>query len=329
VTEIQDRLAQLPGVTGVAGVTGSSLPLVGPAFGGAYADTRLRPEGAPEASAIQTQMYRVTSNYFDVTGMSFRRGSTWVRADTPDFAPVVIDELAAQRLFASRDPIGLRVHGRGAGEIFTIVGVTRSVLWRGPDSEARPTVYLSVLENAKASNSRFFVRTSLPPATLVRPIESAVAPFSTPGMPSDVRVVEDAFRQITATRRFNAGVMAMFALLAIIIGAAGIYATITSLVAQQTHEIGVRLALGATTDDIAQRVLFTTARYVVLGLALGLPTAWWISRGFAALFFQVQPTDLSTYAIVAAVIALAGIVAAILPARRASRVDPLVSLRSA
>jgi putative ABC transport system permease protein len=329
VNEILDRLAQLPGVTGVAGVTGSSLPLVGPAFGGGYADARLRPNGAPEESAIQMQTYRVTSNYFDVTGMSFRRGSTWVRADAPDVEPVVIDELAARRLFGERDPIGLSLQGRDVGEIFTIVGVTRRVLWRGPDHEARPTVYLPVPQNAKAGSARFFVRTSPPPVTLVRAIESAVAPFSTPGTPSDVRVVEDAFRQITATRRFNAGVMAIFALLAIIIGAAGVYATITSLVAQQTHEIGVRLALGATTDDIAQRVLFTTGRYVLLGLALGLPAAWWISRGFAALFFQVRSTDLSTYAIVAGVITFAGIVAAIVPARRASRVDPLVSLRSA
>ena len=329
VSEIQHRLEQLPGVTGVAGVTGSSLPLVGPAFGGAYADTRLRAEGAPEESAIQMQMYRVTSNYFDVAGMSFLRGSTWLRAGAPDYTPVVIDQLAAQRLFGDRDPIGLVVHGRGAGESYTIAGVTRSVLWRGPDREARATAYLAVPANAASSNARFFVRTSLPPATLVRPIESTLAPFSTPGMPPDVRVVEDAFRRITATRRFNASVMALFALLAIVIGAAGVYATITSLVAQQTHEIGVRLALGATTDDIARRVLFTTGLYVLLGLALGLPAAWWISRGFTALFFQVQSTDLSTYAIVAAVIALAGIVAAIVPARRASRVDPLVSLRSA
>ena len=329
VNELQEQLAGLPGVTGVAGITGSSLPLVGPAFGGAYADTRLRLDGSPEESAIQMQMYRVTSNYFAVTGMSFRRGSTWVRADAPDFAPVVIDELAAQRLFGERDPIGLRVRGGGAGDLYTIVGVTGTVLWRGPDQEARPTVYLPVPAHAKAGSARFFVRTSAPPATLVRPIESALAPFAAPDLPPDVRVVEDAFRRITAARRFNAGVMAVFALLAIVIGAAGVYATITSLVTQQTHEIGVRLALGATADDIGRRVLVVTGRYVLLGLALGLPAAWWISRGFAAVFFHVRPTDLSTYAIVAAVIALAAIVAALVPARRASRVDPLVSLRSA
>jgi len=327
--ELQDRLARLPGVTGVAGVSGSSLPLVGPAFGGAYGSTKLRPDGAPEDGAIELQMYRVTPNYFDVTGGVLRRGSTW-RADGPGPQPVVIDETAARRLFGNREAVGLHVRGsQGAGDIFTIVGVAPIVRWQGPDQAASPTAYLPLLPNTKAASARFFVRTSAPPVTLVHPIEAALAPFSPPGKMADVRVVDDAFRRLTATRRFNAGLMAIFALLAIVIAAAGVYATITSLVAQQTHEIGVRLALGATADDIGRRVLLATARHVVLGLALGLPAAWWISRGFGALFFQVRPSDLTSYALVAAVIILAALAAAIVPARRASRVDPLVSLRSA
>jgi hypothetical protein len=267
VDEIQGRIAQLPGVTGVAGVTNSSLPLVGPAFGGAYDDTKLRPEGTAEAAAVEMQMYRVTPNYFEVTGTALRRGSTW-RSDSEGLKPVVIDELAARRLFGDREPIGSRVIGTNTNDIFTIVGVAPVLLWRGPDETARPTTYFPLMANAKANTG-----------------DSSYAPLC------------HRRRSCTASKpRWR-----------------------------RLH----RLALGATADDIGRRVLFTTGRYVLLGLALGLPAAWWVSRGFRTLFFQVQPGDLSTYVIVALIIILAALVAAIVPARRASRVDPLVSLRAA
>jgi ABC-type antimicrobial peptide transport system permease subunit len=143
-----------------------------------------------------------------------------------------------------------------------------------------------------------------------------------------VDVVDDAFRILTATRRFNAGLMATFALFAMLIGAAGIYAVMASVVAQQTREIGVRVALGATPGDIHRGVLAQAGRHLLIGLAVGLPVAWWISRGFGALFFQVRPTDLSIYVIVAAVLGSVGLIAAIVPGRRASRVDPILSLRA-
>jgi ABC-type antimicrobial peptide transport system permease subunit len=122
--------------------------------------------------------------------------------------------------------------------------------------------------------------------------------------------------------------MSAFAVCAILIGAAGIYAVMASVVAQQTREIGVRVALGATPGNIRRDVLAAALRHLALGLAIGLPIGGWISRGFTSLFFKVTPTDASIYLIVAVTLAGVGLVAAIVPARRAARVDPIVSLRA-
>jgi ABC-type antimicrobial peptide transport system permease subunit len=119
-----------------------------------------------------------------------------------------------------------------------------------------------------------------------------------------------------------------FALFGMLVGAAGIYAVTASLVVQETREIGVRVALGATMADIRRGVLARTARHVTTGLAIGLPAGWLVSRGFAALFFHVTPTDASTYVIVAATLGAVAFAAAIMPARRAANIDPVVSLRA-
>jgi ABC-type antimicrobial peptide transport system permease subunit len=143
-----------------------------------------------------------------------------------------------------------------------------------------------------------------------------------------VHTVNDAVRTLSATRRFTAALMTLFALFAVLIGGAGIYGVMASIVAQRTREIGVRLALGATAGDISSGVLRQVASHLAAGLAIGLPAGWALSRGFAALFFHVTPTDLSVYGVVAGVLAAVAFVAAIVPARRAARVDPVVSLRA-
>ena len=331
VDEVVQRLEQIPGVVGVAAMTSSSLPLVGSAFSGAWFDTPL--ERADDASHTSIEVYasRVTANYFDVAGISFRRGSTWSAVTAPDSTPAVIDELAARRLYGDANPLGREVRAKDLAGVFTIVGVVPYVYTRGPESASMSSIYVPMSVNAKRKWASLFVKTSGPPAALVPVVEAALAPIAPKplsGGRSYVHVVDDAVRRMTATRRFNATLMFSFAIFAILIGAAGIYAVMASVVAQQKREIGVRIALGATTASIHRGVLAHAARHLLMGLAVGLPAGWWISRGFAALFFQVQPTDLSVYAIVAATIAGAGLVAALVPARRASRVDLIIILRA-
>jgi hypothetical protein len=273
-------------------------------------------------------MYRVTPNYFAVAGMTFRRGSTWSTAPAAESASVVLDELAARALFGERDPVGLQVRGDDLKGTFTIVGVVPYVRAGGPEREALPSAYLAILPNAARRSAGLFVRTSRPADGLVSTVEAALGPLAPSGGARYVYAVDEAVQRITAIRRFNATLMSAFALFAMLIGGAGIYAVMASVVAQRTREIGVRIALGATTRHIHRDVMAQAGRHLALGLAVGLPIAWWISRGFGALLFQVRPTDLAIYIIVAVILAAIGLIAAAVPARRAARVDPIVSLRA-
>jgi len=146
--------------------------------------------------------------------------------------------------------------------------------------------------------------------------------------PAPVYVLDDAFRRITAGRRFNAGLMSIFGVLALFIGGAGIYAVMASVVAQQTREFGVRVALGASARQIRERVIGQAGRHLFVGLAIGLSAAWWISKMFASLLFSVRPTDAFVYIVVGMMVLAVGLMAAVIPARRAARVDPIVTLRS-
>jgi ABC-type antimicrobial peptide transport system permease subunit len=200
----------------------------------------------------------------------------------------------------------------------------------GPEGPTRAAVYYDMRPGEHPTWVGFLVRTAGPPALLAHSLEASLAEVARPNRSAGagVHVVADGFSTLTATRRFTAGLMSTFALFALGIGAAGIYAVMASIVAQQTKEIGVRVALGATAADIRGDVLARAGRHVIAGLAMGLPAGWLISRGFASLFFQVTPSDPSIYLIVAAILGLVALLAAIVPARRAANVDPVISLRA-
>lgn len=327
VDQITQRVEQIPGVSGVAVSTGASLPVFGRVFSGAWITTEMH-AGREDAPALEVLDYRVSQNYFDVASMKFKRGSAWSRdVDPVTDVPVVLDEQAARQLFGVADPIGRQVTTTDLPGIHTVVGIVPHVRARGPEEDVPPSAYFPIKPNPTRMFAGVLVRTSGPPAALVPIITNALEPFA-PNQPEPyVFAADEAMSRITMTRRFNAWLMSVFGVAGLLIGAAGIFAVMASIVAQQTREIGVRVALGATPAAIERGVLTTAARHVGLGLAIGLPAAWWCSRGFAALLFRVTPTDLGVYAGVAVLLGFVGIVAALVPARRASKVDPVISLR--
>jgi predicted permease len=339
IENVETRLRQVGGIADVAVVTYTSMPVIAPAFGGAYPTTVLRPAGAGDGdTSAEVLVFRVTPNYFDVTGMRFTRGSVWAATTTGlDPLPAVLDERAAKTLFGERDPLGQQLQSEFPDDqiyykprkaIFTVVGVVPFVYARGPEGPAQSAMYLPIVFRPSRTFAGLFARTSVPADALAPAVETALAPVAPQGEQSFVHPVNEAFRRLTATRRFNAGLMSLFALCAMAIGAAGIYGVMASIVAQRTREIGVRIALGATGGDIRRGVLHDVGRHLGAGLALGLPLAWWLSRGFGALFFEIRPSDWSVYLAVAVLLALVAFAAAIVPARRAARVDPVVSLRA-
>jgi hypothetical protein len=312
------------------------LPLIGRAFGGAWITTSIERAGAPAGGrSLEVLDFRVTANYFDVTGIRMRRGSTWAAEPEVDTTSVVLDEKAAAQLFGSDEPLGQQIRSRdplnksSAVRVFTVVGIAQHVYARGPEDTDQPGVYFAMKPSATRKFAGLFVRTSRPSDEMVPVVRDAIASYAPTAMSESwVHAADEAVARITAVRRFNGWLMSAFGFIAMLIGAAGIYGVIAAIVAQQTREIGVRVALGATPARIRRNVLRLAGIHVFAGLAIGLPAAWWFSRGFASYLFQVTPADPSVYIFVAALVAAVAVAAAIIPARRAARTDPMITLRS-
>jgi predicted permease len=329
VDEVRDRITSLPGVVDVSVSTVASLPLIGRAFGGAWITTTVQRAGGAAGSAtapLKVLEYRVTPNYFSVAGLRILQGGTLPGSlDAPP--AIVLDQQAARQLFGTENPIGQQVVATEPAGVFTVAGTVPHVYALGAEEDKWPSAYFALKPNPARKFAGLFVKTSRP-ADEMLPIVTAALKSLGPDLKEPfVFTADNAVRQITATRRFNAQLMSVFGIVGMLIGAAGVYAVMASFVAQQTREIGVRVALGATPARIQRSVLTLACRHLVAGLALGVPMAWWLSRGFTALLFQVTPADSSVYVAVAALLSVTGCIAAWVPARRAARVDPIVSLR--
>jgi putative ABC transport system permease protein len=334
VADFVDRLKLIPGVSSVGGAAAGSPPLVAAGFEGGSSATRLQRPGAPADEFVLAEFNRVSPDYFATAAIPVLRGRTFAnnemaasmsQADLSRTNTVVLDQLAAGQLFGDGGALGREIaYGKNRA---TVIGVVANVRMRGPEGESGPQAYFPGA--LAASSYAYLIRTNVRAADLVPAVQAMLAsmrPANHP--PAQIRLVEDAFRNITARRRFSAAVMTVLGILAVLIGASGVYAVMSSVVAQRTREIGVRMALGASPRRIMITVIGQIGWYLAIGLAVGLPAAWAVSRAFGGVFFQVQPTDLWIYATVAVVITATGLGAAFLPARRASSVDPLLALQA-
>lgn len=269
----------------------------------------------------------VTPEYFNVMGMQLITGRLLESGDhlgTPRV--IVINEEAARRFFPGRNPVGQIVRFRTAT---TVVGVLRSVRFDGPEGEVRPEMYISA-EQEHMPLSRLFgsviVRTAGRPADIGHAVREAMRPVLG-AEPGQVQLVDEFFVRLTAGRRFNATVMAVLGLIGVAIGIASVYATMQFIVTRRLREIGLRLALGASRQRIMRSVLGSAIRRVMAGVTLGLFASWMISSALQAVVFGVTPTEPGVYVQVTAALALFGLLAALLPALRAARLDPVETLR--
>jgi putative ABC transport system permease protein len=322
--DVVERVRRVPGVADVAESTGAMMTLF---MSGVWMTTNvsaLDAAPAPEPP-FEVFQYRVTPNFFAVAGIGFLQGSVWADG-TPN--PVVLDQLAARRLFGETNPLGRHVRATEPAGVHTVVGVVPSLRAKGPEQDLQMAAYFPPHPRRRAFANTLVVRTNVPPDAVVPRIAEALAPVAPNQKDPFIHSFDEATRRITMMRRFNAGLMSVFGLVGVLIGAAGIYAVTGSVVAQQTKEIGVRMALGARPQQIARQVLRSAFVHIGLGLALGLPMAWWLSRSFGSLLFGITPADPSVYAGVSVLVCAVGLLAALLPSRRAARVDPIISLRA-
>jgi putative ABC transport system permease protein len=323
--ELLGRLRRRPGVVTV-GAT-SILPL-----SGNNSDVGFLIEGRPlpaDRTEAPVAWYRqVTEDYFAAIGMRIVRGRGFTERDRADAPPVVvINETMARRYWPNEDPIGKRINERGPDDPWvSIVGIVADSRHNGIDQAPLVEMYLP-FQQRPARVMTLVLRTTGDPLTLVPAVREEVR-ATDPELPLGVTSsMEQLVSDAVALPRLYLSFFAFFATVALLLASIGIYGVTAHAVSQRTQEIGIRMALGAQSADVVRMMVRQTMMLVGLGLVVGLALAFALSDTLTTLLFELSPTDPSTYALIAALLALVAFVATWLPARRATRVDPIVTLR--
>ncbi len=321
------RLARAtPGVE-VAGLT-DILPLEGTRSWAIHGRGQVYPRGhAPEG------FVRVVSDgYREGLGLRLVAGRDITRDDGPATEPVImVNETLARTIWPGQDPIGqyLKSDGLGSTNDRRVVGVVADVRHRALESTAGNEMYIPIRQSRSYNAFYLVVRSSQPPSTLVTALRASMAPFATDMGGSQLRVLGELVDRAISPRRFMTTILAGFALFALLLASLGVYAVVAYGVSRRRQEFGIRLALGALPGDVQRRVLADTLRLAMTGLAIGLPVAWLVSRLMRELLFGVTPADPATFGGMVAVLGAMALLAAYVPARRASRLDPTETLRGA
>ena len=322
-TRLLDELQRMPGVESAGAVTGVPLS-------GNIPSLPLHVEGAPETSVTQSAIQPASTDYFATIGIPVLRGSTWTRqeAEGPRLVAVVND-VAARRFWPAQDPVGkrLRVAAKADSPWREVIGVVKATRGGALDMEPGPEVYVPMEQDAPFSVQFLAVRTGAGAAAFAGPLRAAVARVD-PRQPVFLVTSMQALRNNSASqRRFGVINLGAFGVLALVLAAVGIYGVVSYSVARRTQEIGLRMALGAGTGDVARMVLGEGLRTTAAGIGLGMAGAFLLTRGMESLLYGVTATDPAIFTGVPALLAAVELLACYLPARRAARVDPMEALR--
>ncbi len=327
---IIDTISALPGVATV-GATGC-LPL-----NGCDGRTPVYPEGVPFEPGVTLPSVDVrgaTAGYFRAMGIPLIEGRTFEPADPArQPAAAVVSQNLAQRLWPGESAIGKRIHPDVPDEApYTVVGVVGDVIAYGLQQEPPEFLYVSFLGPygyiAPPHSLTFVVRTEADPLSLAPAVRAAVRELY-PNVPlANLRTMQEVVDQAGAPTAFAMILLVVAGGVALLLGAVGVYGVLSYIVSQRTGEIGVRMALGAEASDVRRMILRQGASVVALGVAIGLAAALALTRLMTAVLFGVSPSDPVTYAVVGLGLGVVALGASYLPARRASRVDPIDALRS-
>ncbi|MGE4082308.1 MAG: ABC transporter permease [Vicinamibacterales bacterium] len=322
-----ERLRGIPDVDAAA--IASVVPLTqAPALAPLTIDGRVA-----DAEAATAELVAVSPDYFSLLDVPVRRGRVFRDSDGPGAAPVVmIDEEAERRFFPGLDAVGRELRlGRpgpnGTPPAMTIIGVVKTVRQTRLDEAPVPHVYASVLQRP-GRGLGVLVKTRTPGAHVADALRAAVRSADTELPVFGLETLDDTVGRSISRQRFSARAVAAFALAALLLVAGGVYGVMAYAVATRTQEIGVRLAMGATPAVVLRGVLRDALQVSTTGVVCGLALAAVLTRFMTAMLFGVSAADPRVFAVAAAVLTATAIAASYLPARRAARVDPMVSLRT-
>jgi putative ABC transport system permease protein len=262
-------------------------------------------------------------------GIPLIKGRAFTERDAKDAPNVmIVNETLAHRFFPGEDPIGKRATVFPFKTPCEIVGVVGDVKHRSQDVESGPEFYVSYLQSPQPF-MYLVTRTSLnEPAGVTSSIQSAVQQIDKDQPISDVRPMSQLLNESTSSRRFNMLLLGIFASLALVLASVGIFGVMSYMVTQRTHEIGIRMALGAQVSDVFKLIVGQGMTLVLIGVGCGLLGAFITTRVMRGLLFGVSATDPFTFVGVALVLSIVAFLACLIPARKAARVDPMIALRN-
>jgi predicted permease len=327
IRAVEERARALPGAKGVA--LANFIPLDGASYGFTFT-IRGRPPMRPSDEPV-TEVRQVTPDFFETLGMPVLRGRAIAETDQPGATKVlVINQALAKKFFPNGDAVGQWLAlGWGedtTGETRQIVGVVGDVRSSALADAPEPTVYVPIMQ-VPYTNLSILVRTNASPASLAPSLRAIVRELDHDVPVYSVQTMEERVTSSIGSQRFYATLIAIFAAVALVLSAVGLYGVIAYAVSQRTHELGVRVALGATGDRITRMVVGEGLRLTAAGAILGIAGSLLAGRLIATLLFGVTAVDPMTLAGVITVLAIVATLASWLPARRAARVDPLIAIR--
>ncbi len=320
--QLQQRVASLPGVEAVGMVT--ELPLARQS-----ADLPFKVEARADQNSGgdgYADIRNVNHDYFRAMRIPQLKGRNFTEAEVHENAKVVvISEVLARRFFAGEDPLGRRLRVELLSkEPYEIIGIVGDVRHRGLNIEVRQTVYFPTLRLGYAN---LVVRTTTDPTGLAAAVRKEVTAVD-PNQPvANVKTMEQWVSESVAQPRFRTVLLGLFSAVALVLAVVGIYGVVAYAVTERTHEVGIRLALGARGRDVLRLVVGQGMKLTLCGVALGLAASLALTRLMSSLLFGVTAHDPVTFAGVTLLFATVALVACLIPARRATKVDPMIALR--
>jgi len=327
--EVVTQISALPGVNSASAV--ASLPLTGDNI---RSSIEIEGQPTPLGSRASADFNAVEPSYFRALGITLVAGRDFTERDDSKSTPVVIvNRTLAQRFFPNQDPIGRHIrpgigNGYGSGEppMREIVGVIGDVKQGDLGAEAAPEVY-APLAQSPFSPIFIVVRTTNDPRSIVEPARRQVASLDRKAPIYQVETLDQYFAQSLAKPRFITLLLSGFAGLALLLACLGVYGVISYVVVQRTHEIGIRIALGAQKGDVLRMVIGEGLRPALAGVAIGIVGALRLTRHLSSVLYGVKPTDPLTFAAVSLILTCVALLACYIPARRAIKVGPMAALR--